>query len=86
MEVGSLILDLSSKEVLTEQTWRDNGPLPRSTMTEHRPLGGQEWLWCRAPPVLSGRAVARVAGASVPVPSMGAVLGCVLGGVSPQRL
>ena len=26
------------------------GLLPRSTMTEHRPLGGQEWLWCRAPP------------------------------------
>ena len=36
MDVYSFILDLSPKEVLTGQAWRDDGLLPRS----HMPGGG----------------------------------------------
>ena len=55
IDVGSLILDLSHKKVLTVQSWRDYGLLPRSTMqgeasctTGFRSIGigaaNEEWL------------------------------------------
>ena len=75
MDVYSFILDLSPKEVLTGQAWRDDGLLKvyddKGSARVRPGRFAVPWIL----PVLSDGAMAGNGGASVPAPSICTVLG-----------